>query len=174
MGPREVEAFLNHLAVVKKVAASTQSQALNAIIFLYSGVLESPLAHMAGLKRVQKRQLVPVVLNREEVKEVLSRMEGTCRLMAELIYGAGLRVHECVTLRVKDIDLHARTVTVRNSKGSKDRLILFLLARQAERGRGVADMDDFLARQATRVLDLIASIERAHGFTETERRDDVA
>ncbi len=164
MGPREVEAFLNHLAVVKKVAASTQSQALNAIIFLYSGVLESPLAHMAGLKRVQKRQLVPVVLNREEVKEVLSRMEGTCRLMAELIYGAGLRVHECVTLRVKDIDLHARTVTVRNSKGSKDRTTVLPtqlvspiqrhLIRVADlhrddlaRGGGLAPMPDALERK---------------------------
>jgi len=121
MGPIEVESFLNHLAADHQVAASTQTQALNAIVFLYECVLGHPLGRMSNLKRVQHRERVPVVLTREEVRAVLSAMEGTCRLMAELIYGAGLRVHECVTLRVKDIDLTSRTVSVRNSKGSKDR-----------------------------------------------------
>lgn len=105
----------------RRVAASTQSQALNALVFLYDHVLERSLGQMTGLKRVQRRARLPVVLTREEVKTILGHMDGTCRLMAELLYGAGLRVHECVTLRVKDIDLGARIITVRNSKGGKDR-----------------------------------------------------
>jgi integron integrase len=121
LGPAEVEIFLNHLAVARKVAASTQSQALNAIVFLYDSVLGKSLGQMTGLQRVQRRQRVPVVLNRDEVTRVLAMMQGTCRLMAELMYGAGLRVHECVTLRFKDVDFTARTISIRNSKGSKDR-----------------------------------------------------
>lgn len=105
----------------RRVAASTQTQALNALVFLYGQVLAQPLGRMVGLKRVQHRERVPVVLTRDEVRSVLTIMEGTSRLMAELIYGAGLRGHECVTLRVKDIDLTARTLSIRNSKGSKDR-----------------------------------------------------
>lgn len=79
---------------------------------------------MSGLKRVQRRERVPVVLTREEVKSILGLMDGTCKLMAELMYGAGLRVHECVTLRVKDIDFGARTITIRSGKGGKDRTTL--------------------------------------------------
>jgi integron integrase len=124
MGPKEVEAYLNHLAVNRRVAASTQSQALNALVFLYDEVLKKPLGHLESLKRVQYRKRIPTVLTTEEVKRTLAQMTGTTRLMAELIYGAGLRVHECTTLRVKDIDLSARVVSIRNSKGSKDRTTL--------------------------------------------------
>lgn len=91
------------------------------MVFLYESVLSKPLGEMTGLKRVQQRHLVPVVLTKQETKAVLGLMEGTTQLMAELIDGAGLRVHECVTLRVKDVDLGARTVNIRDSKGSKDR-----------------------------------------------------
>ena len=118
LGAAEVESFLNYLAVNRKVAASTQTQALNAIVFLYDSVIGQPLGIMAGLKRVQARYRVPVVLTPDEVKRV---MEGTPHLMAELIYGAGLRVNECVTLRVKDIDFSAAVITVRDGKGGKDR-----------------------------------------------------
>lgn len=121
LGAAEVEAFLNHLAVSRKVAASTQTQALNAIVFLYESVIAQPLGGMTGLKRVQARHRVPVVLTAEEVKRVLDLMQGTPRLMAEVMYGAGLRVNECVTLRVKDIDFGARVITVRAGKGGKDR-----------------------------------------------------
>jgi site-specific recombinase XerD len=121
LGAQEVEAFLNHLATVRQVSASTQTQALNALVFLYEAVLEKPLGRMAGLKRVQKHHRVPVVLTRDEVRTVLAHMSGTPRLMAELIYGAGLRVQECVTLRVKDVDLAAGSLSVRCGKGSKDR-----------------------------------------------------
>ncbi|EEG07333.1 integron integrase [Pseudogulbenkiania ferrooxidans 2002] len=164
MGPAEVETFLNHLAVQRQVAASTQSQALNALVFLYENVLTRPLGQMQGLRRVQKRHRVPVVLTQDEVKTVLSLMEGTCRLMAELMYGAGLRVHECVTLRIKDVDFSTRTISVRNSKGSKDRTTvlpaqlgsklqqhLLRVATQHKedlaRGAGLAPMPDALSRK---------------------------
>lgn len=162
MGPAEVEQFLNHLAVERRVAASTQSQALNAIVFLYQAVLGKPLGQMTGLKRVQRRSRVPVVLTVDEVKAALAQMTGTTRLMAELIYGAGLRVHECVTLRVKDVDFGSRTLSIRNSKGSKDRTTLLpeglvsplqqhllrvatLHGNDLARGGGLAPMPDALA-----------------------------
>lgn len=164
LGSREVESFLNYLAVKRKVSASTQSQALNALVFLYDGVLGRPLGEMSGLKRVQHRHRIPVVLTRQEVKAVFGLMKGTPRLMAELMYGAGLRVHECVTLRVKDIDLDARIVSIRNSKGSKDRTtvlpeqmryqleqhlirVAVLHKEDLAKGAGLAPMPNALARK---------------------------
>jgi len=137
---------------------------LNAIVFLYDQVLAKPLGQMTHLKRVQQRHRVPVVLTTDEVKRALAMMDRTPRLMAELIYGAGLRVHECVTLRIKDVDLAARTVSVRNSKGSKDRTTVLperLVAPMQQhllrvaalhrddlaRGAGLAPMPDALARK---------------------------
>lgn len=98
MGTSEVELFLNHLARDRQVSASTQTIALNAIVFLYNDVLEKPLGHMAGLKRVQRQQRVPVVLTADEVKAIFMEMNGTCQIMAQLLYGAGLRVSECICL----------------------------------------------------------------------------
>jgi site-specific recombinase XerD len=98
-----VTQFLNHLAVQRKVAASTQTQALNAIAFLYRDVLVSPLTEMKGLNRVQQRQRIPVVMTAGEVSAVLSQMTRTTALMAQLMFGSGLRVEECCTLRVKDM-----------------------------------------------------------------------
>jgi site-specific recombinase XerD len=121
MGEPEVVLFLNHLAVDRKVAASTQSQALNALVFLYSNVLEISLPPMVGLKRVQHRHRVPVVLTQDEVRAVLNQMQGTPKLVAQVMYGAGLRVAECVTLRVKDLDFSSKAISVRSGKGSKDR-----------------------------------------------------
>lgn len=94
---------------------------MNALVFLYDAVLGQPLGVMTGLRRVQPRYRVPVVLTTDEVKRILDLMEGTPRLMAEVMYGAGLRVNECVTLRIKDIDFGARVITVRSGKGGKDR-----------------------------------------------------
>jgi len=121
MGAAEVAAFLNHLAVGRQVAASTQAQALSAVVFLYEHVLERPLGQITGLKRVQHPHRVPVVLSVEEVQRVLAGMQGTTHLMAQLLYGAGLRVGECATLRMKDLDFSAGTITVRSAKGAKDR-----------------------------------------------------
>lgn len=121
MGSVEVEGFLNHLAVNRQVSASTQSVALNALVFLYGSVLQQPIGDMTSLKRVQRMKRVPVVLTVDEVRRILGQMTGITRLMVELMYGAGLRVLECVSLRVKDIDFGSRSISVRNSKGSKDR-----------------------------------------------------
>lgn len=106
---------------MKRVSASTQSQALNALLFLYQQVLRKEVGRLPGLRRVQRRDRVPVVLSRDEVRQVLSEMRGTPKLMAQLMYGCGLRVFECVTLRVKDIDFAAPSITVRSGKGAKDR-----------------------------------------------------
>ena len=124
MGVPEVEVFLNHLASDRLCSASTQTQALNALVFLYQEVLEKPLGNMKNLKRVQLRHRVPVVLNVSEVKACLDGMSGTCQLIAQLIYGAGLRVNECMGLRVKDLDFIAGSLSVRDGKGGKDRTTL--------------------------------------------------
>lgn len=118
---RDVTQFLNHLAVNREVSASTQTQALNALVFLYRDVLASPLEKLPGLNRVQQRQRIPVVLAPTEVAEVLKQMSGTAALMARLMYGSGLRVEECCTLRIKDIDFASAIVSVRDGKGAKDR-----------------------------------------------------
>lgn len=128
MAAPEVQSFLNYLAVERQVSASTQTIASNAIVFLYEAVLEKPLGHMQGLKRVQRRQRLPVVLTViltvDEVKATFMAMNGTCLLMAQLIYVAGLRVNECLGMRVKDVDFSAKTLNVRDGKGGKDRTTL--------------------------------------------------
>jgi integron integrase len=124
MGATEIEVFLNHLATARRVAASTQSQALNALVFLYHVVLGREIGELTGLRRIQRRFRVPVVLTQEEVRACLGRMHGTTKLMAELMYGTGLRVQECVSLRFQDIDFGAKRISVRNGKGSKDRTTL--------------------------------------------------
>jgi site-specific recombinase XerD len=121
LGTQGIAPFVNNLAVDCKVAASTQSQALNALLFLYRDVLEMEVGHLDGLRRVQRLSRLPVVLTVGEVRDTLTKMRGTPRLMAELLYGAGLRVTECVTLRIKDLDFGARTITIRSGKGDKDR-----------------------------------------------------
>ncbi|MBZ0096685.1 MAG: phage integrase N-terminal SAM-like domain-containing protein [Sulfuricella sp.] len=100
----EVMQFINYLAVKRKVAASTQSQALNAIAFLYRDVLVIPLGEIAGLNRVQQHKRIPVAMTASEVSAVLAQMSGTTALMAKIMFGSGLRVEECCTLRIKDID----------------------------------------------------------------------
>lgn len=105
----------------RKVSASTQSQALNALVFMYREVLETDPGWMDGLRRLQRKTRLPVVLSTHEVRRVFDKMSGMPKLMAELLYGSGLRVSECATLRVKDIDLDAGTILVRSGKGNKDR-----------------------------------------------------
>jgi integron integrase len=122
MGKLEIEAFLNHLALNKKVAASTQNQALNAIVFLYKVVLEKPFDFPIENIRARRSKRLPTVLTREEVKQVLDCLTGRYLLMTQLLYGAGLRLSECVRLRVKDLDFGQRSITVRDGKGSRDRL----------------------------------------------------
>ncbi|TVQ48723.1 MAG: integron integrase [Gammaproteobacteria bacterium] len=119
-GP-EVQAFLNHLATERKVAASTQNQALAAILFLYRDVLAVELPWLDDLVRAKRPEKLPVVLTRDEVARVLANLEGVHALIGGLLYGAGLRVTECLRLRVKDIDFGYGEITVRDGKGHKDR-----------------------------------------------------
>lgn len=127
MGAPELEAFLTHLAVVRNVAASTQSQALSAILFLYREVLKQDLPWLDGVTRAKKPKRLPVVLTPDEVQQVLARLEGTTALMGLLLYGSGLRLMECVRLRVKDVDFTRREILVREAKGNKDRVTMLPL-----------------------------------------------
>lgn len=124
MGEGEIEQFLNHLAVQKKVAASTQNQALSAIVFLYREVLDKEIGWMDNLERAKQPERLPVVLTETEVRHILAHLEGRNWLMASLLYGAGLRLMECLRLRVKDIDFEYCQITVRDGKGNKDRVTM--------------------------------------------------
>ena len=121
MGGSEVEQFLSTLAVKGKVAASTQNQALSALLFLYREVLKVDLPWMENVIRARRSQRVPTVLSRDEVQRLLAHMEGRSWLLASLLYGSGLRLMECLRLRVKDVDFARNEITVRNGKGGKDR-----------------------------------------------------
>lgn len=121
MGAYEVERFLTGLAVNAKVAASTQNQALSALLFLYREVLGQDLPWMNDIRRAKRPERLPTVLTVAEVMRVLDQMDGTHHLMACLLYGSGLRLMECVRLRVQDVDFGRREILVRSGKGGKDR-----------------------------------------------------
>jgi integron integrase len=123
MGCDEVEAFLTHLAVERQVSASTQNQALAALLFLYRELLQQDV-DLAGVVRARTRQRLPVVLSREEVRAVREELEGTPALVVGLLYGSGLRLMEALRLRVKDLDFGRRELLVRDGKGGKDRVTL--------------------------------------------------
>jgi integron integrase len=131
MGEAEIRDFLTDLAVTRNVAASTQNQALNALVFLYVHVLERSLGSFGEVERAKRPERLPVVLTREEVRGILSALTGVDRLLADLMYGAGLRVMEALRLRVKDVDFGQRHLLVRDGKGGKDRVAL-LPARAVE------------------------------------------
>jgi len=122
MGKPEVEAFLTALAVQRNVAASTQNLALSAILFLYRVVLNIPLSWLNEVVRAKKPARLPTVLSRIEVQTVLARTEGMPGLMLHLLYGSGMRLMECVRLRVKDVDFSLNQINVRDGKGGKDRV----------------------------------------------------
>jgi integron integrase len=124
LSERDVTRFLSHLAVERKVSASTQNQALSAILFLYREVLRIDLCWMDGIVRAKRPQRLPVVLTHDEVRELLRNLRGAPLLMASLLYGSGLRLLECARLRIKDVDFSRGEITVRNGKGSKDRVTL--------------------------------------------------
>jgi integron integrase len=122
LGEAEVTAFLSDLAIRRRVAAATQNQALSALLFLYKEVLEQELGWLDGIQRATRPPRLPTVLTREEAGRLLRGMVGTRWLLASLMYGAGLRVIECLRLRVKDVDLSYRQILVRDGKGEKDRV----------------------------------------------------
>jgi integron integrase len=124
LGAEEITAFLNHLATERNVAAATQNQALSALLFLYKRVLQQSLPWLKDLERAKRPARVPTVLTRREVKRLLAAMRGTKWLMASLLYGAGLRLTECLRLRVKDVDFEYRQIVVRDGKGAKDRVTM--------------------------------------------------
>ena len=167
LGAAEVTAFLNYLARDRDVAASTQNQALSALIFLYREVLATPLPWLDELERVRRPARVPTVLTREETQRLLAQMQGTKWLMASLLYGAGLRLRECLRLRVKDADFGYRQITVRDGKGAKDRVTMLpqsvheplkrhlmqvrvLHERDLAAGYGTVELPDALARKYPR------------------------
>lgn len=140
MGEVEVGEFLTHLAREGKVAASTQNQALSAILFLYKQVLKQEIGWLEGVERPKKPVRVPVVLTPEEVRKIFAHLEGTSRLMAGLLYGSGLRLMECVRLRVKDVDFGYARIVVRDGKGAKDRVTMLPLNLAAPLERHLAKM----------------------------------
>ena len=124
MGAPEVEAFLSDLAVRGDVSASTQNQALSAILFLYKQVLQIELPWMDGVIRARRPQRLPVVLTREEVASVLAQLDGTLWLVASLLYGSGMRLMEALRLRVKDVEFSRGEILIRDGKGQKDRVTM--------------------------------------------------
>lgn len=146
MGAEEIRAFLIHLATERTVAASTQNQALSAILFLYREVLQKEIEPIL-LSAAKRPERLPTVLSREEVIRIIDRMNGPIKLMAQVLYGSGLRLMECLRLRVKDVDFEYKTLTVRDGKGEKDRVtplpdsIIPDLRRQIERVRLLHEED---------------------------------
>jgi len=127
MGVEEISQFLSDLAVTHRVAASTQNQALSAVLFLYKVVLHQELGRIEDLVHAHKPKKLPVILTRQEVKTVLQYLSGPPWLMASLLYGSGLRLLECLRLRVKDIDFSYKQITVREGKGAQDRVTILPL-----------------------------------------------
>jgi integron integrase len=167
LGAAEVTAFLNHLVRERDVAASTQNQALSALLFLYREVLGMPLPWLDALERARRPVRVPTVLTREEAQRLLAQMQGTKWLMASLLYGAGLRLRECLKLRVKDVDFGYQQIVVRDGKGAKDRVTMLpasvveplkahlvrvkgLHQRDLSEGCGAVELPDALARKYPR------------------------
>jgi integron integrase len=124
LGSQHIEAFLSHLAVNRRVAAGTQNQAKSALLFLYREVLALELDWLDNVVQARAPTRVPVVLTRDEVKQVLSRLKGTHQLVGHLLYGSGLRIMEGVRLRVKDVEFARRLIIVRDGKGAKDRITM--------------------------------------------------
>jgi integron integrase len=147
LGAERVEAFLSALATEGKVAAGTQNQALSALLFLYREVLRLDLPWLESMVRAKRPQRVPMVLSREEVQRLLAALDGRDWLMAALLYGTGMRLLECLRLRVKDVDFARKEITVRNGKGGKDRRVPLpervreALQRQLEQAKLVHERD---------------------------------
>lgn len=147
MGAKEIAAFISHLATGRKVASSTQNQALNAIVYLYKHVLRIEIGDLGHMERAKMPEKLPIVMSKEEVKRVLAAMSGAVQLMAKLLYGCGFRLMECVRLRVHDIDFERNQITVRDGKGMKDRAVMLpeqlkpFLRDQLEKVKMIHDRD---------------------------------
>lgn len=162
MGATDVTAFLTHLAVERSVSPSTQNQARAALLFLYRHVLEVELPWLDEVVAAQDRKRLPVVLTQREVASLLQHMSGLQGLIAGLLYGTGLRVLEALRLRVKDVEFSRREITVRQGKGSKDRVtmlpenLVLPLQQQIQRARALHDEDRAAARPGVQLPDALA------------------
>lgn len=171
MGMAEVEAFLTHLAVEGKVSASTQNQALSALLFLYKEVLLIDLPWLNNVVRAKQPQRLPNVLTRTEVRAVLVRMSGIHGLMANLLYGTGMRLMECVRLRVKDVDFERGEILIRDGKGAKDRVTMLpeslkaSLQAHLQQRRALFDDDARLGKASVYLPD---ALERKYPNASTE------
>lgn len=150
MGAAEVRAYLTHLAVDRKVSASTQNQALQALLFLYKQVLEVELPWLNDVVRAQPGKRLPVVLTRAEVRDILANLDGVYLLLANLLYGSGLRLLEALRLRVKDLDLERNALIVRDGKGGKDRITVLPQSLLPELRRHLAALHDWYASERRR------------------------
>lgn len=130
MGEAEINAFLTHLAVKRKVSASTQNQALSALLFLYRHVLHRDIGELGEVIRARRPRRLPVVMTRDEVRAVLRRLSGEKQLIGSLLYGSGMRLLECLQLRVQDIDLTSSQITIRDGKGRMDRVTMLPVSLQ--------------------------------------------
>lgn len=139
MGEAEINAFVSDLATRGRVASSTQTQALSALLFLYREVLGRPVESLGDVVRAKRPERLPVVLTREEVRAVLARLDGSPRLVATLLYGTGMRLMECLRLRVKDVDFGLNQILVRDGKGMKDRLTMLPAALRQPLQRAVRE-----------------------------------
>ena len=170
MGRLEIEAFLTHLAVKENVAAATQNQALNALLFLYRTVLDRPVEFPLDSLRARRPKRIPTVLSKEEVARLLPCLPEPYRLIGKLLYGSGLRVSEAVRLRVKDLDFEQRHLAVRDGKGSHDRATLLpeavipQLKEQLQRTRAIHRAD---LRQGLGAVHLPYAL--AHKYPNAER-----
>jgi integron integrase len=147
LGPSAVKEYLEYLADVRIVTSSTQNQALNALVFLYEQVLKEPLGMIGDFTRAKRPKRLPVVMTRDEVKRLLAELTGTYALIAGLLYGGGLRLMECLRMRIKDIDFEQNHITVRDGKGKKDRIRMLTerfhepLKEQIKRIKKLHDLD---------------------------------
>ena len=168
-----VEEFLASLAIESNVSASTQNQALAAIGFLYRDVLNLPLEDSEALARAKRPVRLPVVLTREEVRRLISELEGAPQLVAMLLYGAGMRVLECLELRVKDIDFSGRQILIRSGKGNRDRLTILPTAAESRLRDHIEDVRLTHARDLRRGggrVDIPGALARKYPKASTEFR----
>lgn len=158
LGEAEITTFLSALATRDRVSASTQNQALSAIIFLYlyRAVLDRDLPWMDGVVRAKRAVRLPIVLTRDEVRAVLAEMHGTPWLMVSLMYGAGLRLLECARMRVKDVDFGRLEITVRNGKGGKDRRTMLPVSLRGSLGAHIERVKQLHDRDLRRRLGSVA------------------
>jgi integron integrase len=173
LGRDHVEEFLSSLAIESDVSASTQNQALAAMAFLYRDVLNIPLEDGEALARAKRPVRLPVVLTREEVRRLIGEMEGTPQLVGILLYGAGMRVLECLQLRIKDIDFGSSQILIRGGKGNKDRLTMLPSAAQSRLREHLEDVRLTHARDLRRGggrVDIPGALARKYPKASTEFR----